>query len=769
MLALGIGANSAIFSVVDAALLRPLPYAQPDRLAMLWEAPPGFDHNRVAPLNFQDWHDRNTAFSGMAAIAGASRTLQTAGGAQQIVGQAVTLEYFDVLGVRPVAGRTFRAGDARADVVLISERLWRTRFGGDPRLIGGTLRLDDKPFTVAGVVPRDFQFLWESDLWTLFTVKRSPEQRRMHYLAVVARLRPGVSIQQARSAMAPIAEHIAQIAPETNKGWGIAVEPLRDAVVGRKLRVTSLALAGIVGFVLLMACANVASLMLARSAGRTREMAVRAALGAGRGRLVRQLLTESLLLALLGGAGGVALAGALIRVAPALIPEGTLPPGIGLALDARVAGFAAAVTLATALLFGLAPAWQVARTPLAEALRGGGRGATSGSSRWLGGLATVEIALAVMLVAGAGLFLRTLERLARVDPGFHATRVLTMRLVLPLNRYPTQDRALAFYDATQRELEAIPGVVTASFGGSLPLTGWDIGQGVKVGSQSGAAHYQIVGARYFETLGIPLLAGRAFTEDDRAGAPEVAIVNREFARRFLEGRPAIGARIRVQAMDMSGPKWVEREIVGVVGQVRVDGLGETENTLEVYVPITQNPWFSASLAVRTAGDPLALTGAVKAAIAKTDKDLAVTAVRTMGQIEYESSARPRFRARLVAGFGLLALMLAAVSIFGVLAFAVNQRTREFGIRMALGAETGDVLGIVLARGLKIALVGVAAGLAGAAVLARSLAALLFGVKPLDPLTFAAAAGLLAAVALAAASIPALRAARLDPVLALREE
>jgi len=746
---------------------------------MLWEHSPRNAHNRASPLNFLDWHDQNTVFSAMAAVSGGSRTLQTADGAERLTGQAVTREFFPLLGVPLLAGRDFEEDDvrARADVVVIGERLWRTRFGGDPSIVGKTIPLDGKPYTVVGVAPASFQILYESDIWTLMTPLRSPEQRRMHYLQVLGRLKPGVTAAQASSAMDAIAARIAEISPATNKGWGVTIDPLRESLVGTELRTTSLVLAGVVVLVLLLACANVANLMLARGAARAREMAVRMSLGAGGGRLARQLLTESLLLAVLGGAGGLGLAWLLIRIAPRLVPQDSLPAGLLLSLDLRVVAFTTFITLAAGLLFGLAPVWQLTSGSLARAMRGGGRGVAGGSNRLLATLATVEVAIAVVVVSGAGLFLLTLDRLSQVDPGFHAERVLTMQVSLPLSRYPTPAQALAFYQAAQPEIERLPGVRSASFGGSLPLTGFDIGQGVQIvgqtqsepGLQFLSAHYQMVGTRYFETLGIPLEAGRAFTAHDDAASQQVAIVNQEFLRKYLNGKPAIGTHIRVHAMDPAGPRFVEREIVGVAAQVKVEGPGEKENAVEVYVPLAQNAWFGASLAVRAEGDPLALTSAVKGVVAKLDRQLAVTRVRTMDEIVAESVARPRFRARLVGGFAVLALLLSAVGIFAVLAFGVSQRKREFGIRMALGAQIADVVFLVLRRGIRIVLAGIAVGVIAGAALARSLATLLFGVKPLDAATFLAAAALLAIIALTAATVPAWRAGRVDPAVALRDE
>ena len=689
---------------------------------MLWEHAPGYVRDRTSPLNFLDWHDRNTVFAAIAAVSGGSRTLQTPNGAERIPGQAVTQEFFSLLRIPLLAGRAFSPDDdrTRADIVVIGERLWHTRFNSAPAIVGRTIPLDGKPFTVIRVAPAGFQILSESDLWTLMTPKRSPEQRRIHYLQVLGRLKPGVTIEQARSAMAVIAAQIAEISPATNKDWGVTVDPLRESIVGSELRTTSLVLSGVVLFILLMACANVASLMLARGAARAREMAVRAALGAGGTRWSRQVLTESLLLSVLGGAGGLGLAWILSRIAPHLIPEGGLPAGLPLSLDLRVVAFTAIVSLATGLLFGLAPVWQLSKGSLAGAMRGGGRNVALANTKLLAALAMAEIAIAVIVVSGARLFLRTLERLGQVDPGFHAARVLTMRVSLPLSGYPTPAHMLAFYQAAQTEIERLPGVRSASFGGSLPLTGFDIGQGIQIvgqpetaESRSRRVHYQMIGARYFETLGIPLHAGRAFTAHDDGASPQVSIVNQEFVRRYLNGQPAMGTRIRVSAMDPAGPRRVEREVVGVVGQVKVDGLGETENTVEVYVPLTQNAWDNASIAVRAAGDPLALTAAVKAVIARFDKQLAVTNIRTMEEIAAESVARARFRARLVGGFAALALLLFAVGIFGVLAFSGGRRKREFGIRMALGAQISAVLSLVLAGGVRIAAAGVVATLVGA--------------------------------------------------------
>jgi putative ABC transport system permease protein len=779
VLALGIGANVAIFSLLDAALVRPLPFPDPASLVMLWERAPRFTHHRVAPLNFLDWSEQQQAFASIAAVAGGSRTLTGLGGtAERIPGQAVTASFFDVLGVKPIAGRTFSADDAaqRSRVVVISERLWRSRFGADTGVVGRPIQLDGDPITVVGVVPADFQILFRADLWTLYGVRRSPEQRRQHYLQVIARLKPGVTIEQANADMTGIANRLADAWPDSNNGWGVTIAPLRDAIVGGELKTTSLVLTGVVGFVLLMACANVANLLLARALGRSREIAVRAAIGGTRARIVTQLLTESLMLALIGGAAGLALAWVAIRTAPSLMPPETLPYGVVMTLDARMAFAAAAIVAVTAIMCGLIPGWQASRLSLSQVLSGSGRGSTGRAGVLRSVLVVGEIAAAVVLLSGSGLLMRSLFALNNVDPGYRAERVLTGSVLLPFNRYADADRLHRFYENAMLELTAIPGVTAAGFGGTLPYDGFDIGQGYELIGEPIAdranlptAHYQIVSGSYFSALGIDLIRGRAFTDHDTTSTVQVCIVNEAFARRHLNGRDPIGVRVSVSSMDLrGGPTPVVREIVGVSRQVTTEA-GEKEPAIEIYVPITQNPWFSASIVLQTAADPISVAPALKAAIARVDKDLAVTRIRTLDEVAAEATAQPRFRAEVVGIFAAIALVLASVGLFGVLAYAVNQRAREFGIRVALGARSNDVLRLVISGALRMTTAGVAIGLIAAAMLTRFLSALLFTVTPLDATTFAATAATLGIAATAACVAPAWRATRIDPVVALRQE
>ena len=778
VLAVGIGATSAIFSLIDGTLIRPLPFADPDRLLMLWEHPPGYARNRVSPLNFFDWSEQNHTFTSMAAISGGGRTLTSISGvAERVPGQSVTTAFFDVLGIAPIAGRTFVVDDAvpQPNVVVIGERFWRTHLDGDPAAIGRVLRLDGQPFTVIGIVPASFQILFPAEIWTPFPPRRTPEQRRQHYLQVIARLRPNATIDQARSDMDVVAQNIARISPETNKNWTVAIEPLRNAIVTGEVRSTSLVLGGVVAFVLLMACANVANLLLARGIGRAREIAVRAALGASSGQIVRLLLSESVVLAAIGGAAGLALSWAALRVAPSVVPTGLLPEGIPLRFDARVTIFAGALTCLTGVLFGMAPAWHAARTPLRDTLSSGGRASTGAAGRLRSVLAIAEVAGAVLLLAGAGLLIRTLASMTAADPGYHADSALTMSVSLPLSRYPDQTHALAFFRRADAALAAIPGVQSVGFVDNLPLDGWDIGQPVEIAgdpptdaASRRSAHYQITSPRYFETLGIQLARGRAFTDRDVATAPQVCIVNEEFVRRFLQGREPLGTIVKVPNMAPGQAPSIPREIVGVIRQVAI-GVGEKEKAPEIYVPMEQNVWYSSAIALKTAGSPATFAAAARAAIAKIDPDQPVTRMRTMDEVASEATRGPRFRATLVSTFATIALVLAAVGIFGVLTFSVRERTREFGVRVALGATTRDILRLVVRSGVKLAGTGVAIGLFAAVLLTRTLASLLFGVTPLDPVTFVTAPAVLAVTALAACVAPAMRAIRVDPAVTLRQE
>src|SRR5581483_7776210 len=578
VIAVGIGSTAAIFALVDAALTRPLPFADPDRLVMLWERPPSSARNRVSPLNFADWSEQNQTFASMAAIAGFPRVLTRDGRApERIPGQSVTTAFFDVLGIRPIAGRTFVADDGhpQPDVVIVGERFWRTHLGADPHAVGSRLTLDGTPTTIVGIVPASFQMLFPADVWSPFPIRRTPDQRRPHYLQVVVRLAPGRSINDARADMRLVAEGIAQIAPDTNKNWSVTIEPLRDGLVGRELRSTALVFGGVVVFVLLMACGNVANLLLARGVGRARELAVRAAVGASAPQIVRLLLVESLMLATAGGLAGIALAWGALRVAPSLVPPDLLPAGIALRFDARVAIAAAALSAIAGVLVGISPARHAARTSLVDALASGGRtvARTGGLRRTL---AMAQVAGAVLLLSAAALLVRTLIAMRTEDPGFHAGPVVTLSLTLPFNRYADEDALRTFYRRVESSLGALPGVRGVALGNRLPLDGWDIGQPIAIAGDPPAspstlsdAHYLMVSDGYFDVLGIPVRAGRVFDAHDTANFAPVCIVNEEFVRRFVRGRDPLAVVVKVPNMANGLPPMVPRRIVGVVAQVAI--------------------------------------------------------------------------------------------------------------------------------------------------------------------------------------------------------
>src|SRR5262245_47992385 len=693
--------------------------------------------------------------------------------------QSVTPPFVDGLDVTPLLGRTCRPeDDVVSNVKVISERLWRNRFGADPGIIGRPIRFSSPTLlsTIVGVVPDSAQVLGTTDVWEVIGSLRSTGQelRGSRVLQVIARLKSGVTIGQARADMAVVSANIERAAPATNRGWGTTIEPLQQAIVGDDLRTTSLLLGAVVLFVLLLACANIANLILARGLARTREIAVRAALGGSRGRIARQLLTESVCLGVLGGGAGLALSWVILRVAPSLIPAGTVPPAIALRVDWRVAAFAALATIATSLLFGLAPAWQAARVPLVEAMTGG-RGATDRAGRTRQALAVLEIAAALLLTTGAGLLVRTLVSLNNVDAGYRADRIVTMTLKVPFMRIRAQRELAGYFLSMADAVATTPGVRGAAIGTDVPLAGTIrrqpfeiVGDPAPDQANRPSAHYQMIGPGYFEVLGVPLRRGRTFTPQDTGSAPQVCIVNEEFARRHFGGRDVLSAHIIVPSIELP-PRRVTREIVGVIAQIKTRPDEPLDNALEVYVPLAQNTTNFATLVVRATANPMVLMPSIQKAIARLDRAQAVSRVRTMEDIASEATARPRFRAQLVGVFAGFAVVLAVVGTFSVLTFMVQQRTREFSLRRALGATTSDVLRLVFGNGARIIIVGIGMGLALSAALVRSLAGLLFGVAPLDPVTFVGAPTGLAVAALRACVAPAVRALRADPAVTLREQ
>jgi putative ABC transport system permease protein len=784
-LALGIGANTAIFSVANAALLRPLPFQNPDELVMVWETAPklGFPHNDVAPANFIDWRDQNQVFMQIAAFGGASLSLSGRGEPERIEGVRVSASLFPLLGVTPALGRVFNEQEDRAEsqrVIVLSHSLWQRRFGGDAGIIGQSLTLDNRPYTVVGVMPAHFRFPGrEQEFWLPMAFE--PEEaagRGDHYLNVVARLKPGVSRQRAQAEMDAIAARLQQQYPRTNTDHGVALVPLREEFAGA-IRKPLLILMGVAGFVLLIACANLTNLLLARATERAAELTIRAALGASRLRLIRQLLTENILLALSGGAVGALLAIWGVDVLETLVLENLVQardlPSVE--VDGRVLAFSATVSLLTGMAFGLAPALQVSRLNLTEALKEGGRGgAGSGSrGRLRGALVVGEIALSLVLLTGAGLMIKSFYRLTGVDPGFQPDKALTMRMQLSGEKYGDPVKRRAFYDQLLQQVQSLPGVQSAGVITQLPLTTQGLlfsfsleGQPPLPSANLPQAAFRVISQDYFRAMGIPLLRGRSFTPQDTADAQAVVIINRTMSERFWPGQEALGKRFKVGPSDGSNPWFV---VIGVVGDVRQSSLDQALRP-EMYVSHLQDRRFFAiprDLVVRTAGDPLAMTATVRAEIWMLDKDLPLFRVRTMEQILSASVAGQRFNMLLLSVFAALALLLAAVGIYGLMSYVTAQRTREIGIRLALGAHARDVLRLVMKQGLVLTISGVAVGMAGAFALTRVMAGLLFEVSVTDPATFTLIAALLTLVALLACWIPARRATKVDPMIALRCE
>jgi putative ABC transport system permease protein len=782
-LALGIGANSAIFALVDATLLRPLPYGNPDRLVSVWEKTASIPHSYGSPLNMLDWNARSRTFqkvAGFTPSVGGMVMAGADGNAETVSRQWITAGIFDVLGVTPIAGRTFSAEDdaRRANVVVMSEAFWRTRFNGDPSVVGREIRLDGSLWTVVGIVPKDFQLMGQSSIWAMRSVVNLPPRARAAYvLHVVGRLKPGVSLDAAEADLGAVADGLAREFPQTNKGRGVTLERLHDSIVGTDLRLTSMLFLGVVGFVLLICCANVANLLLARATLRMRELAVHSALGAGRLRIVRQLVTESLVLALVGGALGAGIGAAILSVAPSVVPEGLLPASVSLTFDGRVVAFCAGAALFVGLLFGVLPAWKATAFSTAEVIGSDTRTTTGSGGRLRSLLVIGEVAMAVFLLSGAGLLLRTFLAVDAFDRGYRAGSVLSM-LVDPLgSKYPTDESLQQFYDQVETEIAAVPGVAGVAWSSDRPLDFFDaggtsfeiVGDSPLADRERPSTSYQVVSAGYFSTLDLPIVAGRAFDRRDIRGGLPVCIVNEAFARTF-RGRSPIGQRVALRPVSSPEAKPDVREIVGVARQVK-GRPDETADFVQLYVPMAQDLSDDIFLVVRPkSGAAEALAPSVRAAISRVDREqlVSVRSVLTLEDIAWAATGRHRFRAVMVMAFAGLALILAMVGVFGILAYSVQQSMRDFGVRRALGATTHDVLRLVLTGALRVVGTGVAIGLVLAAFSGRLIEKMLFGVRPLDPTTFALVTTVIVVTAALSILGPAWRAARIDPAAALRK-
>ncbi len=776
-LSLGIGANTAIFSVINGVLLSALPYPQPEQLAMVWldNRRQGIPDDITSYPNFVDWRDRNKTFQGMAGMTSSNLHLTGVGEPEEIRAAIVSINFFQVIGVGPALGRGFTAEEERPGsdrVVILSNALWQRRFGGDPGILNKTISLSGVSNTVVGIMPAGFQFPEDTDLWRPLAPSDGMRAARFgFFLPVVGRLKPDVTRAQAQADLDVVANQIEQQFPDM-AGYGVNVVLALEQTVGA-IRRPLMTLFVAVLFVLLIACANVANLLLARAADRRREVAVRAALGAGRRRIVRQLLTESMLLAVLGGALGVLLAWwglqLLVDLSPANIPRLE-----NIRLDGRVLWFTLGLAMLTGLIFGLAPALQTTQLKLGETLKEGGRTGAGGRSARLirGGLVVVEVALTLVLLVGAGLLIRSFWRLQQVDPGFKTDNVLTLRLSLPRSRYTEGAQAVSFFERLQERLGALPGVVAVSATTDIMLQRLATSSTFTIenrprdpSEQSLELPFDRVLPNYFQTMGIQLLLGRVFTAQDGRDSPRVAIVNETFVKRYFPNADPIGKRFTFGG---AGPdaQWIA--VVGVVRDSKRQGVDQPIR-IESFMPLAQMPARSMEVVLRTTGDPLALGNAARESVWSLDRDLPIPRMQTLEQNLSTRVAQRRLNMLLLGLFASVALVLSAVGIYGVMNYAVTQRTNEIGIRVALGAQTRDVLRLVVGEGMILALAGVVFGLVMTFALTRLMASLLFGVSATDPLTFAAIAALLFGVALLACWIPARRATAVDPMVALRYE
>ena len=792
-LALGIGANCAIFSVVNAVLLRPLSFKDPEGLVRIWGKfdKAGIPKNWISEPELLDLQEQNQTFENIAAYQSGGVNLTTTSEPVRVNSASVNASLFSVLGVQPTNGRTFLDEEdqpGRGKVVLVSDGLWRTRFGSDPALLGKTIGLSGDSYTVIGIMPAGFRFPDEAGLWVPLAIDRAHlDDRGSHGLEVVARLKSGLTLPQAQADLTNIAATLEQRYPNnySDSGWGLYPVSMLEEFVGN-VRPALRILLGAVVFVLLIACANVANLLLARATVREKELAIRAALGAGRRRLIQQLLTESVLLSMLGGLFGLLLAYFGVRLFVLLGPR-DIPRLDEIGLDGRVFGFSLLIAVATGLVFGLAPALQISKPDLQDAMKEGGRGSSKGRHRLRNALVISEVAIALVLLIGAGLMIKSFQQLLQLNLGFRTQNVLTMRLSVPSTKYKENAQVAAFYRQLLDKIKALPGVEAAGAISHLPLSGSyasgttavenaEAQEGLK--SFQGSAYIEAdrrnVSPDYFKAMGIELKEGRLFTEADTETAPPVAVVDETFERRFWPHGSAVGKRFISRFNDGKDIKW--GQIVGVVAHVRHYGIDQAkqyalghEGREQAYFPYLQQPSNRMYLAIKTTTDPLSLTSAVRDQVLSLDPEQPVYNVKSMDQLVTTSMAQRQLNMILFVAFSAIALILASVGIYGVMSYSVTQRTHEIGIRMALGARQRNVLGLVVRQGMTLVFAGVALGLVGAATMTRLMSSLLFGVSATDPVTFAAIAVLLTGVALAACLVPARRATRVDPMVALRYE
>jgi putative ABC transport system permease protein len=782
-LAIGIGANAAIFSYVDGILLRPSPYADVARMVRVLEKPPGGGRNGISTLNYLDWEKQNTVFEHMTAQLWGPATLTGLENPEQVYSEKVSVHFFDVFKDAPALGRVFAPGEdqvGRDHVAVISHKFWISRYGGDPGVLGRTISLDGELYTVIGVMPARIFDRTETKIWRPLAFGPENMTRDFHWFGAWALLKPGVTLEQARTQMDALAARIAQDYPKSNKGWGVGIDPFSEVLVNPALRRSLYVLMGAVGMVLLIACANLANLSLARGMAREREVAIRAALGAGRWRLMRQFLTESVVLSLFGGALGLLVAYAGLKALKVGIPPGILPPNVYVAMDARVLLFVLGVSVLTGVIFGVFPAIKATRPDQATVIKQGGHGASASRARQRlrGAVVVAEVALAFMLLTGAGLLIRSFFKMQAVETGFDSTNVITAYLPISGRRFHSADEFRIYLRRIAERTREIPGVRDVALTSALPMQGWGYGMPFQIVGATAvdpanrpACFFKMVGSSYFRTLGIRLTRGRFLDEHDVKGALPATVINETMAKKYFPNENPIGKRILVEEIAFAktalGPE-IPWEVVGVIADEKVGGLGSNNDySPGMYVTHDQSPQTGQALVVRGTMAPGSIQRLIPKAIHEVDPDQVVQDLETLEQIKSESVGADRFYTILLTIFAGVALALSAIGLYGVISYSVVRRTREIGIRAALGASAADILGLILRSGMSLTAIGLVMGIAGAFGLTRFLSSMLFGIGSNDPVTLSVVAVALALIALLACYIPARRAMKVNPIVALR--